>query len=248
MSQGSGDATEGNNATSHQMGMLVPSFGPSKDDLEQYTQKVELLSEIRPANKMNDLITRLVLNTSGRAFQKLQLNRTKLMTGDRSGTQLLITTLGGQWGKVSLEKTYEIVARALFKCVQRQEEDEDDDSKCCGLQNHVLVLLIDLLPAQGGSRQTGNLIFAETFASSDSPSCQNAEIMNRPSEDAKVSTTTNAEPSIIPRNLMTTKPQNAHLKAPSEATFKPVCHVTSCHQPTSSRMPQPMCTEVPRPK
>ena len=96
--------------------MLVPSFDPSKDDLEQYTQKVELLSEIGPANNMNDLIARLILNTSGSAFQKLQLNRTKLMTGDRSGTQLLITTLGGQWGKVSLEKTYEIVERALSDC------------------------------------------------------------------------------------------------------------------------------------
>eukprot|EP00435_Cladocopium_sp_Y103_P042518 s19_g11.t1 len=107
------------------MAMLVPSFDPAKDDLEQYTQKVELLSEIWPQSKMNELIARLILNTSGSAFQKLQLNKAKLMTGDKSGTQLLVTTLGGQWGKVNLEKTYEIVEKALFKCVQRQDESND---------------------------------------------------------------------------------------------------------------------------
>ena len=34
------------------------------NDLEQYTQKVELLSSIWPATKMNELITRLILGTT----------------------------------------------------------------------------------------------------------------------------------------------------------------------------------------
>ena len=122
MSQANGDPSEGTATISNQMAQLVPSFDPSKDDLEQYTQKVELLSEIWPENKVNELITRLILNTTGSAFQKLQLNRAKLITGDKAGIQLLISLLGGQWGKVSLEKTYEIVEKALFKCVQRQDE------------------------------------------------------------------------------------------------------------------------------
>ena len=125
MSQSNGDSSEGNTATSNQMAMLVPTFDPGKDDLEQYTHKVELLSEIWPPNKMNELVTRLTLNTTGSAFQKLQLNRDKLKTGDKTGVQLLISTLGGQWGKVNLEKTYEVVERALFKCVQRQDESND---------------------------------------------------------------------------------------------------------------------------
>ena len=99
MSQNGGDAADPTTATSSQMAMLVPSFDPSKDDLEQYSQKAELLSEIWPANKMNELIARLILNMSGSAFQKLQLNTAKLMTGDKTGPQLLVTTLGGQWGK-----------------------------------------------------------------------------------------------------------------------------------------------------
>jgi hypothetical protein len=91
------------------MATSVPSDDPSKDDLEQYSQKVKLLTEIWPSTKINELIARLVLNTTGTAFQKLQLNSQKLMTGDKAGAQLLITLL----------------KKALFKCVQRQDEAND---------------------------------------------------------------------------------------------------------------------------
>ena len=125
MSQAAGETGEGANNVSNNLTTLVPSFDPSKDDLEQYTQKVELLGEIWPQSKLNELITRLMLNTTGTAFQKLQLNRDKLLTNDKAGIQLLITTLGGQWGKVNLERKYETVEKALFKCVQRQDESND---------------------------------------------------------------------------------------------------------------------------
>ena len=92
-------STDGNTARSNRMATLVPTFDPSKDDLEQYTQKVELLSEIWPATKINELITRLILNTNGTAFQKLQLNKSQLMTNDKKGVQQLVQLLGGQWGK-----------------------------------------------------------------------------------------------------------------------------------------------------
>lgn len=104
---------------------LVPTFDPSKDDLEQYTQKVELLSDIWPRERMNELITRLILNTNGAAFQKLQLIRDKLKTGDADGVKLLITTLGGQWGRIGLERKYEIVERAVYRSIQRPDESND---------------------------------------------------------------------------------------------------------------------------
>jgi hypothetical protein len=71
----------------------VPQFDPAQHDLEQYTQKVELLSSIWPATKMNELITRLILGTSGVAFQKLQLQRSDMMTGDQKGVERLVTIL-----------------------------------------------------------------------------------------------------------------------------------------------------------
>ena len=76
-----------------QLTNLVPQFDPAQHDLEQYTQKVELLSSIWPATKMNELITRLILGTSGAAFQKLQLQRSDMMTGDQKGVERLVTIL-----------------------------------------------------------------------------------------------------------------------------------------------------------
>ena len=96
MSESSGGSTEGQVPT--QLTNLVPQFDPSQHDLEQYSQKVEMLSEIWPAGKVNELITRLTLNTTGAAFQKLQLQRSELLTGDKKGVAKLITILGGQWG------------------------------------------------------------------------------------------------------------------------------------------------------
>ena len=108
-----------------QLTNLVPQFDPAQHDLEQYTQKVELLSSIWPATKMNELITRLILGTSGAAFQKLQLQRSEMMTGDQKGVERLVTILGGQWGKISLEKKYETFEKAIYRCQQRNDESND---------------------------------------------------------------------------------------------------------------------------
>ena len=56
--ESSGDSSK---AVPNQLATLVPTFDPSKDDLEQYVQKIEMLSEIWPADKLNELATRLVL-------------------------------------------------------------------------------------------------------------------------------------------------------------------------------------------
>ena len=125
MSQASDGGDGGGQSSSNQMATLVPSFDPAKDDLEQYSQKVELLGEIWPASKYNELITRLILNTSGTAFQKLQLNKDKLLTNDKSGIRLLVTLLGGQWGKLEAEDKFELFERALFQVQQKQDETHD---------------------------------------------------------------------------------------------------------------------------
>ena len=84
----------------NQLAMLVPSFDPSKDDIEDYTTKVELLIEAWPDDKYTELAARLILNTSGTAFKKLQLHRTELMKGTKSSIEQLVAILGGQWGRV----------------------------------------------------------------------------------------------------------------------------------------------------
>ena len=112
-------------SVSTQLATLVPSFDPSKDDLEQYAQKIEMLAEIWPSDKLNELATRLILNSSGAAFQKLQLQKSVILTGTKDGIQAIVTILGGQWGKVNLERKYETVEKALFRCTQRGDETND---------------------------------------------------------------------------------------------------------------------------
>ena len=122
----SAESREGSTThVSSQLTTLVPTFDPSKDELEQYVQKIEMLTEIWPAEKLNELATRLILNTSGAAFQKLQLQKTEILTNDKKGIECLVKALGGQWGKVTLEKKYEVVEKALFRCIQKTDESND---------------------------------------------------------------------------------------------------------------------------
>ena len=116
----SGDVREASTTSvPTQLTTLVPAFDPAKDDLEQYVQKVEMLSDIWPAEKLNELATRLILNSAGAAFQKLKLQKTEILTNSKQGIQNLVAALGGHCGKVSLEKKYEIVEKALFRCTQK---------------------------------------------------------------------------------------------------------------------------------
>ena len=109
----------------NQLASLVPSFNPSETDLDQYCQKVEMLTEIWPNTKLNELATRLILNTTGAAFQKLQLQRKEILTGSVKGLHRLVEILGGHWGKVNLERKYEAAERALFRRSQKADESND---------------------------------------------------------------------------------------------------------------------------
>eukprot|EP00435_Cladocopium_sp_Y103_P014769 s1455_g3.t1 len=122
----SGETREGTTSSvPTQLTTLVPSFDPAKDDLEQYVQKIEMLAEIWPAEKLNELATRLILNTTGAAFQKLQLQKSEILTNDKKGIENMVKALGGHWGKVTLERKYEVVEKALFRCTQKSDESND---------------------------------------------------------------------------------------------------------------------------
>ena len=120
------EASETSGGTiSSQLAYLVPSFDPSKDDLQLYQQKVQLVFSVWPSTKVNELITRLILNTSGTAFAKLQLHQTELCINDEKGVKRLIELLGGHWGKTGLEKRYADAERALYQCSQQSDESHD---------------------------------------------------------------------------------------------------------------------------
>ena len=124
MEAGSSSAPDG--AVSSQMAMLVPSFDPSKDDMTTYQQKVEMLSQVWPPKKMPELVTRLILNTTGFVFEKLQLHHAELSSHqDNKGVQQLISYLGGHWGRIALERRFEDIERALYQSSQVQDETPD---------------------------------------------------------------------------------------------------------------------------
>ena len=119
------DGTESTQNISSQLAYLVPTFDPSKDDLQVYQQKVQLVHAVWPKNKVSELITRLILNTTGSAFAKLQLHHEELCVNDEKGVKKLIELLGGHWGRLGLEKKYSDAKRALFQCNQQADESHD---------------------------------------------------------------------------------------------------------------------------
>lgn len=115
----------GGGSISTQLAHLVPSFDPSKDDLQLYQQKVQLVFAVWPPSKISELITRLILNTSGTAFSKLQLHQVELCVNEEKGIRRLIELLGGHWGRTSLERRYADAEKALFQCSQLGDESHD---------------------------------------------------------------------------------------------------------------------------
>ena len=119
------ESSEGQTNVSNQLAVLVPTFDPSKDDLQIYSQKVMLLLEAWPPNKYTELATRLMLNCSGSAFKKLQLHQSEVTQNDRKSIQKIIELLGGHWGQIDLEQRYEYAEKALYKCQQKSDESAD---------------------------------------------------------------------------------------------------------------------------
>ena len=109
----------------NQLAVLVPSYDPSKDDLTIYQQKVELLTATWPEGRLIELATRLILNTTGTAFQKLQLNQKEILVNSRKGIEKIIQLLGGSWGRIPLEQKFEAAEKAIYRCQQRGDEAND---------------------------------------------------------------------------------------------------------------------------
>eukprot|EP00435_Cladocopium_sp_Y103_P026296 s3076_g6.t1 len=125
MSEASG-GTEAQGGISNQAATLVPSFAPSKNDLQVYQQKVQLVLSVWPQNRISELVTRLILNTTGSAFAKLQIHHSELSNNEAKFVQKLIEHLGGQWGQTGLEKRYSDAEKALHQ--RNQQPDESHDS------------------------------------------------------------------------------------------------------------------------
>ena len=121
------EASDGGGAAgvSTQLAMLVPAFDPAVDNVDIWSTKVSLLLETWPSSKITELATRLVLNTKGTAFQKLQLHQKEILVNDVSGIKRIVELVGGTWGQVPLEHRFELLEKGLYRCVQKSDETSD---------------------------------------------------------------------------------------------------------------------------
>ena len=101
------DGAEGTSSTlvPNQLASLVPTFDPSKDDLTDYTKKVQLLMNMWPEGKWTELATRLILGCTGSAFQKLQLKSAEITVNEKKSIQQIIELLGGHGAKYLWRKS-----------------------------------------------------------------------------------------------------------------------------------------------
>ncbi len=108
-----------------QLAMLVPTFDPSVDSVDTWSQKVEMLMVAWPKAKLDELATRLVLGCKGTAFQKLQLARGEVIKNEEKAIKRLVEIVGGTWGQVPLEHRFELAEKALYRSSQRSDETAD---------------------------------------------------------------------------------------------------------------------------
>ena len=105
---------------------LIPVFKPGTTDLTEYSRKIEFLAQIWPQEHLPALAPRAALLCEGTAFQKvIRLDASKLKTSDLTGVKLLVKTLGGVWGKTTLENKYEYFERIIYGTSQKNDETNE---------------------------------------------------------------------------------------------------------------------------
>lgn len=105
---------------------LIPHFEPGVTDLTDYSRRLEFLAGIWPVEYLAQLAPRAALQCKGSAFQKVvRIQPDKLKVNTLEGVKLLVKTLGGVWGRTTLEDRYERFEKAIFGTVQKQDETNE---------------------------------------------------------------------------------------------------------------------------
>ena len=105
---------------------LIPAFKPGETDINDFSRRVTFLSGIWPQEQMALLAPRIAMSCEGSAFQKMvRLEPAKLKVSDTTGVALIVKTLGGVFGKTTLENRFERFERAIFSTVQRSDESHE---------------------------------------------------------------------------------------------------------------------------
>ena len=125
MSSTAGTSSAESVGVSNQLASLVPNFDPATDDVLMYQKRVELVLAAWPKTRLTELVTRLILGCKGSAFERLQIHQDELLVGEEKSVHRIIELLGGQWGRIPLERQYQDAEKALYETQQKSDETND---------------------------------------------------------------------------------------------------------------------------
>lgn len=122
-STASASTTGGQGTGSNLPWHLIPVFRPGETGVNEYTKRLEFLAQVWPQDQLQHLAPRACLLCEGTAFQKVvRLSPEKLKVGTLEGIKLVVSTLGGVWGRSKLELKYEKFEKALYGTTQNVDE------------------------------------------------------------------------------------------------------------------------------
>ncbi|CAK8985943.1 unnamed protein product [Durusdinium trenchii] len=105
---------------------MIPAFKPGETDINEYTKRLEFLADLWPTEHLSHLAPRAAMLCEGGAFKRLmRVDAKKLKVNSLDGIKLLVSTLGGVWGKAKHEEKFERFERAIYSTVQRPDETHE---------------------------------------------------------------------------------------------------------------------------
>ena len=126
MSAGGAEAVASDEKLTQLPWAAIPRFTPGTTDVTEYAKKLQFLADMWPKEHLAQLAPRAALLCEGTALKKvIRLPPEKLKANDQTGVKLLVTTLGGAWGKTALEEKYDYFEKALYGTVQKADETND---------------------------------------------------------------------------------------------------------------------------
>ena len=108
---------------SHLPWAMVPTFRPGETDINDYSKRLEFIARLWPQEHLHLLGPRAAMQCEGSAFKRLmRTDPDKLRANSLEGIKLIVSTLGGVWGRAKHEEKFEKFERAIFSTTQRSDE------------------------------------------------------------------------------------------------------------------------------
>lgn len=111
---------------SHLPWSMIPAFKPGETEINEYAKKLEFIAGLWPPEHLSHLAPRAAMLCEGSAFKRImRINPAQLKVNSTKGVELLVTSLGGIWGRSNLEEKFERFERALYTTVQKTDESHE---------------------------------------------------------------------------------------------------------------------------